>query len=76
MAAWLAVARQAASVTRGRMSSQTSASQASKLIQRRGLASGEDHQGTTLKVKLGSEIKNNEKEGRGALYCSNSRRKK
>ncbi|KAI3933697.1 hypothetical protein MKW92_024793, partial [Papaver armeniacum] len=71
MAAWLAVARQAAFVTRGEVPSLTtvsSASQASKLIQRRGLASGEDHQGT-LKVKLGSEIKNNAKEGRLALYC-------
>ncbi|KAI3992141.1 hypothetical protein MKX01_015032 [Papaver californicum] len=71
MAAWLAVVRQAAYVTGRGISFQTtlsSASQASTLIQRRGLASGEGHQGTP-KVKLGSETKNNEKEGRVALYC-------
>lgn len=43
MAAWMVAARQAASVTASRISSKTvssSANQASKLIQRRGLAGG------------------------------------
>ncbi|XP_010278368.1 PREDICTED: uncharacterized protein LOC104612598 [Nelumbo nucifera] len=43
MAAWTAAARQAASLTR--LSTPTSAAQASKLIQRRGLAGGGDHHG-------------------------------
>ncbi|MCL7033542.1 hypothetical protein MKW94_012285 [Papaver nudicaule] len=48
MAAWMVAARQAASVTATRITSQTvssPANQASKLIQRRGLAGGGDHHG-------------------------------
>ncbi|XP_068669470.1 uncharacterized protein [Aristolochia californica] len=41
MAAWLAAARQASSLSR--LSSPTSTGQAAKLIQRRGLAGGADH---------------------------------
>ncbi|XP_010268814.1 PREDICTED: uncharacterized protein LOC104605664 [Nelumbo nucifera] len=43
MAAWTAAARQAASLNR--ISTPTSAVQAAKLIQRRGLAGGGDHHG-------------------------------
>ncbi|RWR93604.1 hypothetical protein CKAN_02286600 [Cinnamomum micranthum f. kanehirae] len=44
MAAWAAAARQAASLSR--LSSPTSAAQASRLLQRRGLAGGADPHGT------------------------------
>ncbi|KAJ4975774.1 hypothetical protein NE237_000880 [Protea cynaroides] len=46
MAAWVAAARQAASLARfSSPTSMTSASQGAKLIQRRGLAGGGDHHG-------------------------------